>query len=105
MYKICFFVPPSHAEKVKHAVFLTGAGSIGAYDQCCWETMGTGQFRPLSGSTPFIGREGLVEKVAELKIELVCADQYLKAAIQALIQAHPYEEPAYEVVKLVDPLL
>ena len=67
MYKISFFVPILFADKVKRAVFLTGAGRIGAYDSCCWETVGTGQFRPLSGSDPFIGKKGELEKVEELK--------------------------------------
>lgn len=100
MYKLSFFVPESHAEEVKQAVFLTGAGRIGDYDQCCWQTLGTGQFRPLSGSQPFIGEQGEVTRVEELKVELVCADEYIRAAVVALKAAHPYEEPAYEVMRL-----
>ncbi len=102
MYKICFFVPLPYADKVKNAVFLTGAGRIGAYESCCWETEGTGQFKPLSGSTPFVGETGLLEKVEELKVELVCGDEFVHDAINALKEAHPYEEPAYEVFKLED---
>lgn len=100
MYKLSFFVPESHAEEVKQAVFLTGAGRIGDYDQCCWQTLGTGQFRPLSGSQPFIGEQGEVTRVMELKVELVCADEHIRAALAALKAAHPYEEPAYEVMRL-----
>jgi len=100
MYKLCFFVPLTHAEQVKAAVFLTGAGQVGDYDQCAWETLGTGQFRPLSGSDPFLGEAGVLEKVEELKIELVCGDELIYAAVAALKKAHPYEEPAYEVFKL-----
>lgn len=100
MYKLSFFVPESHVEEVKQAVFLTGAGRIGDYDQCCWQTLGAGQFRPLSGSQPFIGEQGEVTRVAELKVELVCADEYICAAVVALKAAHPYEEPAYEVMRL-----
>jgi hypothetical protein len=99
MYKLSFFVPESHADEVKQAVFLTGAGRIGDYDQCCWQTLGTGQFRPLSGSQPFIGMQGEVTRVAELKVELVCADEHIRAAVDALKAAHPYEEPAYEVIR------
>jgi len=100
MYKLCFFVPLTHAEQVKAEVFLTGAGRIGDYDQCSWETLGTGQFRPLSGSDPFLGETGVLEKVEELKIELVCEDELICSAVAALKKAHPYEEPAYEVLKL-----
>jgi hypothetical protein len=100
MLKISFFVPIEYAEKVKRAVFLTGAGQLGEYDNCCWETVGTGQFRPLSGSDPFLGEEGVLEKVEELKVEMVCQLEFIDAAIQALKQTHPYEVPAYEVIKL-----
>jgi len=100
MYKICFFVPLFYAEKVKHAVFLTGAGRIGDYDSCCWQTTGTGQFRPLTNSDPFIGSSGVLEKVEELKVEMVCGKEFIEAAIEALKKYHPYETPAYEVIKL-----
>jgi len=100
MYKISFFVPLIYADQVKSAVFLTGAGRIGAYDRCCWETAGTGQFRPLSGSDPFIGGEGGLETVEELKVEMVCSFENIDAAIVALKKAHPYETPAYEVIKV-----
>ena len=100
MYKISFYVPLNYAEKVKSAVFLTGAGKLGSYDNCSWETLGAGQFRPLSGSEPFFGEEGALEKVEELKVELVCRPECIKAAIEALIKAHPYETPAYDVIKL-----
>ena len=100
MYKISFFVPLFYAEKVKHAIFLTGAGRIGDYDSCCWQTTGTGQFRPLTGSDPFIGSSGVLEKVEELKVEMVCSIEFIEAAIEALKSSHPYEEPAYEVIKL-----
>ena len=104
MYKLCFYVPESHLEEVKTAVFSAGAGRIGDYDSCCWQVLGQGQFRPLAGSDPFLGRQGEVEQVAEYRVELVCAAQYLKAAVQALRDAHPYEEPAWDVVALVTEL-
>ncbi len=100
MYKLSFFVPVESAEKVKSAVFLTGAGRIGCYDQCSWETLGTGQFRPLSGSRPAIGTRGKIEHVSELKVEMVCSGECISKALAALKQAHPYEEPAYEVYRL-----
>ena len=66
------------------------------------QAKGEGQFRPLPGSQPHIGEQGTVETVAEYKVELVCDDRLIKQAVQALIQAHPYEEPAYDVWKLAD---
>lgn len=102
MYKLAFFVPPSHVEQVKSAVFAAGAGRIGAYDQCSWQVLGQGQFRPLDGSQPFIGQGGVVEQVQEWKVELVVADELIQSVVVALKQSHPYETPAYEVWRLED---
>jgi len=100
MYKIYFYVPESHLETVKEALFLAGAGRIGNYDKCSWQCLGEGQFRPLAGSQPAIGLHDIVEAVAEYKVELVCADEHIDDAISALKAAHPYEEPAFDVVKI-----
>ena len=102
MYKLAFFVPVEEAESVKEAVFETGAGQIGNYEACCFQTSGTGQFRPLTGADPHIGQIGTLETVEELKIELVCEDELIKAAIAALKLAHPYEEVAYDVWQLAE---
>lgn len=102
MYKICFFVPPSHLETVKQAIFNAGAGKMGDYDNCCWQVLGTGQFRPLSGSQPYIGEQGKVEKVEEYRVELLCAAECIKATVDALRDAHPYEEPAFDVLQVID---
>ncbi len=100
MYKLCVYVPVSHLEQVKQALFDAGAGRIGDYDSCCWQVAGQGQFRPLAGADPFIGSSGDVETVTEYKVELVCGDALIVAAVAALKQSHPYEEPAYQVWKL-----
>jgi hypothetical protein len=105
MYKLCFYVPVSHLDQVKAAVFAAGAGRIGDYDSCCWQVLGQGQFRPLVGSNPFLGQEGAVEAVAEYRVEMVCEEQSLKGAVSALLEAHPYEEPAWDVVVLVTDVL
>ena len=102
MFKLSFYVPASHLEAVKDAVFNAGAGRIGDYEHCCWQTLGEGQFRPLSGSQPFIGTTGEVEKVEEYKVEMVCQRVVITEIIQALKSAHPYEEPAYDVMELLD---
>ncbi len=100
MYQLCFYVPEEAADEVKQAIFDTGCGRIGNYGQCCWQTRGTGQFRPLAGSDPAIGEHGRLETVKELKIEMVCADEHIQAAVEALKRAHPYEEVAYTVVRM-----
>ena len=100
MYKLAFFVPVEHKESVKTAIFAAGAGRIGNYDCCCWEVLGTGQFRALQGSNPFIGQQDKIETVQEYRVELVCEDHLIQAAVAALRSAHPYEEPAFDVWKL-----
>ncbi len=102
MYKLAFFVPESHLEVVKQALFQTGAGRIGNYAQCCWQTLGEGQFLPLQGSTPYSGQVGQAQTADEYKVELVCEDALIEVAIRALKAAHPYETPAYEAWKLAD---
>lgn len=102
MFKICFYVPTSHADEVKTAMFAQGAGKIGNYSCCAWQVLGEGQFMPMAGSHAFIGEEGNLEKVSEYKIEMICVDQYIDAAITALKNSHPYEEPAYQVWRLED---
>lgn len=97
MYRINVYVPEDYAEPVKLAMFAAGAGRIGLYEHCCWQTQGQGQFKPLAGSDAFIGKVNQLEMVAELKIEMVCEAECIKAVVQAMIAAHPYEEPAYDV--------
>lgn len=100
MYKMCYFVPETHVGATKQALFDAGAGRIGDYDSCAWQCLGRGQFRPLEGSDPFLGKAGEVETVDEYKVELVCEDDLIRDALAALKRAHPYEEPAYEIYRL-----
>jgi hypothetical protein len=100
MYKLCFYVPESHLDAVKAACFKAGAGRIGNYDSCAWQVAGQGQFRPLAGSSPFLGEQDQLHCEPEYKVEMVCDDKYLRAALDALRSAHPYEEPAYDVWRL-----
>ncbi len=100
MFKLCFFIPETHVEQVKEALFKKGAGRIGQYDHCSWQVLGEGQFRPLKGSQPFLGKENQVEKVVEYKVEMVCEDNLIEDVVKELIKTHPYEEPAYEVYQL-----
>lgn len=101
MYKLVFFVPPSHLEVVKQALFVAGAGRQGNYDSCCWQVLGRGEFRPLDGSSPFLGTQGLVEAVDEYRVEMLCPDNQLTEIVAALRASHPYEEPAFDVWPLV----
>lgn len=99
-YQISFYVPETHCDQVKQALFEAGAGKLGNYDSCAWQTAGRGQFRPLEGSDPFLGKTGKLEFVDELKVELLCEETALQAALKALMDSHPYETPAYSIVKL-----
>ncbi|MEL7043421.1 MAG: YqfO family protein [Pseudomonadota bacterium] len=103
MKKLCFYVPESHLGPVKDAVFAAGAGRIGAYGECCWQTLGQGQFRPLEGSRPFLGDRGELETVDEYRVEMLCADEHSDAVIVALRAAHPYEEPAWDLTSVEAP--
>jgi hypothetical protein len=101
MFQITFYVPLEHAEKVKESLFEAGAGKLGNYEKCSFESKGIGQFLPLPGSTPFLGKMGVVERVEELKVEMICEKQCIDAAILALKSSHPYETPAFSVTEIV----
>ena len=100
MYKLTVYVPESHVEPVKDALFEAGAGCYAAYDRCCWQVLGQGQFRPLEGSAPFIGQTGVLESLPEWRVEMLCKDAAVAAVTAALRAAHPYEEPAFDWVRL-----
>ncbi len=101
-YKLVFFVPEGSVEEVKKAIFATGAGSLGNYAQCSWQTLGMGQFLPLDGANPTIGNVDVVEQVSEWRVEILCTAENIKDAIEALKKSHPYEEPAFEVYALTN---
>jgi hypothetical protein len=101
MKKLIFFVPKEYKEKVKDRLFSIGVGRFNGYDRCSFETLGVGQFRPLDGSSPFIGSVGEVELVEEYRVEMICSDELIVKAVNALLEVHPYEEPAYEVIKIL----
>jgi dinuclear metal center YbgI/SA1388 family protein len=87
--------------RVLDAMFAAGAGRVGEYSDCAWQTDGTGRFLPGDGARPAIGRVGTPEVVPETRVELV-ADRSLRTAVLAALRAaHPYEEPAYDIVELV----
>ncbi|QUM80974.1 NGG1p interacting factor NIF3 [Moritella sp. 5] len=102
MFVIIFYVPPENVEDVKQALFKAGAGTIGDYARCAWQCLGTGQFKPLFGSQPHIGTLNEIEFVDEFRVEMVCSTSNVRAAINALISAHPYEEPAYHILQTLN---
>ncbi len=100
MYILCFYAPESDVEAIKRALFDLGAGKIGYYDSCSWQTSGTGQFRPIKGSSPHIGKQNVITHIKEYKVELVCENNLITKAVNKLIEVHPYEEPAYHIIKV-----
>ena len=100
MYQLYFYVPESHLEIVKRAVFQANAGAIGNYDQCCWQTAGQGQFRANQDAHPHLGTPGDIELVSEYKVEVICCAEDIDAVKEALLQSHPYETPAFGIIKL-----
>lgn len=101
MYKLTVFIPDEALELVKSALFDAGAGTIGDYEQCCWQVQGVGQFMPLAGSTPHIGAHDRLEEVDEWRVEMVVDETAIEAVITALKETHPYETPAYDVIKIL----
>lgn len=99
MYLLSFLVHEAHLETVKQAIFATGAGQIGHYRQCAWQTLGQGQFMPMPGSHAFIGQIHELERLSEYKVEIMCTADQIEAAVAALKQSHPYETPAYHVLR------
>lgn len=98
--KIITFVPEAHADKVRAALFEAGAGRIGNYDGCSYNTEGFGTFRAGENTNPFVGKKGQVHHESEVRIETVFPDYLQSSVIQALYEVHPYEEPAYDIYKL-----
>lgn len=101
--KWVIFVPPENAEAVRAAVFAAGAGEIGEYTQCSWSVTGTGQFLPGDAASPAIGNVGAVERVVEDRVEVVAPARARHQVLSAMRAAHPYEEPAFDIVALTPP--
>ena len=101
MYMLVTYVPEDNLEKVKSAIFFAGAGAIGNYSNCSWQVKGQGQFKPENGSSPFLGEINKLEKVDEYRLEFACKESGIKKIVEALLKAHPYETPAYHVIKVL----
>jgi hypothetical protein len=100
--KIVVYTPSTHAKKIREALAVSGAGNIGNYDNCTFSVKGTGRFRGLEGSKPFIGESGKIEEVEEERIETILPSENLKEVLDAVKKAHPYEEPAIDIYPLLN---
>ena len=100
--KLVWFVPADALDVTREAVFDAGGGRIGEYERCSWYTAGTGTFLGSEDTHPALGERGREEHVAELRVETVVPEEALEEAVSALLAAHPYEEPAYDVYLLLD---
>ncbi len=99
--KLVVFVPAEALDSVRDAVFAAGAGRIGDYERCSWYTEGTGTFLGVEGTEPSIGEAGREERVPELRLETVFPADRHEQVVTALREAHPYEEPAFDVYELL----
>jgi hypothetical protein len=98
--KLVVFVPPEALDPVREALFAAGAGRIGNYEHCSWYTEGTGTFLAGEGAEPTVGEPGREERVPELRLETVYPAEREPEVVQALRNAHPYEEPAFDLYPL-----
>ncbi|MBA2873509.1 Nif3-like dinuclear metal center hexameric protein [Thermaerobacillus caldiproteolyticus] len=98
--KLVVYVPDTHADAVREALGNAGAGHIGNYSHCTFNSRGIGTFLPQEGANPFIGEKGTLEKVEEVRIETIFPASLQKKVVTAMLKAHPYEEVAYDVYPL-----
>lgn len=102
LLKVVVFSPVEATEKLIDAMSEAGAGQIGNYDRCAYQVSGVGTFRPQLGADPYLGQVGEITQTQEDRIEMVFRRQHLSGVVEALRRTHPYEEPAYDVIELVD---
>ena len=102
LYKLVTFVPQAQAEEVRQTLFQAGCGHIGEYDSCSYNIQGEGTFRALEGAQPFCGKVGTLHTEPEVRIETIFPSFKKSAVVRALVQAHPYEEPAFDIYPLAN---
>jgi dinuclear metal center YbgI/SA1388 family protein len=102
-YKLVTFVPEKDLQRVADALFDAGAGRIGNYTRCSFQSPGTGTFYGEAGTNPAVGEAGKLERAAEVKVETVMPIARMQEVLAALRKAHPYEEPAFDLVQLAAP--
>ena len=99
MYILVYYVPEEALDTTKAALFNSGAGSIGGYSECCWQIKGEGQFKPGKSNNPFFGERGFLHHTSEYRVEMVFEDKLKDEIIAVLKKTHPYEVPAYHLIK------
>ncbi|MHB9095858.1 MAG: Nif3-like dinuclear metal center hexameric protein [Eubacteriales bacterium] len=102
LYKIVVFIPDSHANDVGQAMTKAGAGWIGNYSDCTFSVKGKGTFKATEGCSPFIGQVGILEETPEIRLETVVKENQVNRVIKAMVNAHPYEEVAYDLYPLAN---
>ena len=102
LYKLVVFVPNSHRDQIRKVLGDEGAGWIGNYSPCTYNLEGVGTFMPLKGTNPYIGKINELEEVEETRIETIVEKKDLERVLTKVIQAHPYEEVAYDVYPLAN---
>jgi hypothetical protein len=100
--KVEVLVPDEHVEAILAALHAAGAGTIGAYDHCVSLSQVDGRWRPLPGSSPYLGQIGEVMRGSEIKVESVCGIGQAREVVAAIRAAHPYEEPVIHLLPLYD---
>ncbi|GAA0523268.1 Nif3-like dinuclear metal center hexameric protein [Chitinophaga japonensis] len=98
--KLYTFVPHADAEKVRAALFAAGAGNIGHYSECSFQAEGSGTFKAGAGTNPYVGEQGQRHTEPETRLEVVFPAYLERPVLQALLGSHPYEEVAYDIVRL-----
>lgn len=104
LVKFVVFVPASHAAQVRDSIFAAGAGCIGRYDCCSYSVSGSGTFRAQQGAEPFVGQLGMLHTEPEVRIETVMPKHIMSRTIGAVMATHPYEEVAYDVYPILNPM-
>lgn len=98
-YQLVVFVPKTHAEQVRNAICHAGGGEQGEYSDCSFSCEGTGRFLPKENANPFLGKVGVPEEAEEVRMEMLVRPDRLKSVVSAMLEAHPYEEPAYQILE------
>jgi hypothetical protein len=99
-YKLVYFVPEEARDATREACFAAGGGRIGDYERCSWYTLGTGTFLAGEGADPAVGSVGEEEHVPEYRVEMVVPEEALRPVLDALREAHPYEEVAFDLIRV-----
>ena len=100
--KIIVTIPIENVDEVRNAICEAGAGVIGNYTHCSMSTKCVGTFKPTDEANPYIGERNNLEFVEEEKLEVVCGVNIVKNVISKLREVHPYEEPAIDIIPLID---